>query len=72
MKQAIVDLAKQLPEPGKIISTVHDELILEVPAEQAEAVAPLVRERMAEPMEKLFPGVPIVVEVKICQQWGEK
>ena len=38
MKRAIVALSARLPEGARILSTVHDELIVEAPETDAEAV----------------------------------
>lgn len=72
MKQAIVTLAERLPKGSRILSTVHDEVIVEVPEAEAEDVLQLVIETMREAMAGIFPEVPIEVEGGICHHWGEK
>ncbi|MCB1090624.1 MAG: hypothetical protein KDL87_03785, partial [Verrucomicrobiae bacterium] len=72
MKQAIVTLAERLPNKARLISTVHDEVIVEVPETDAEQVCELVAATMKEAMEALFPEVPIEVEAGTCNHWGEK
>lgn len=72
MKQAIVTLAERLPDTARLISTVHDEVIVEVPETEAEQVCGLVAATMKEAMEALFPEVPIEVEAGTCKHWGEK
>ena len=72
MKQAIVTLAERLPNTARLISTVHDEVIVEVPETDAEQVCELVAATMKEAMEALFPEVPIEVEAGTCNHWGEK
>lgn len=72
MKQAIVTLAERLPHTARIISTVHDEVIVEVPETDAEQICELVAATMREAMEALFPEVPIEVEAGTCNHWGEK
>jgi DNA polymerase I-like protein with 3'-5' exonuclease and polymerase domains len=72
MKRAIVLVAERLPEGSRILSTVHDELIVEAPEADAEAVRELVAATMREAMEALFPEVPIEVEAGACNHWGEK
>ncbi|MBU6303613.1 MAG: hypothetical protein KGS60_18865, partial [Verrucomicrobia bacterium] len=72
MKRAIVLVAERLPEESRILSTVHDELIVEAPESQADAVRELVTHTMREAMEALFPEVPIEVEAGTCNHWGEK
>lgn len=52
----------------KMILQVHDEIILEVKEELAEEVGKKVKEIM-ESVYKL--SVPLVVDVKIGDNWGE-
>jgi len=56
-------LAEEFPE-AKLILQVHDELIVECPAQQAEAVAALVSARMQQVAQL---KVPLLAEAK----WGE-
>lgn len=72
MKRAIVLLAQRLPEGSRLVSTVHDEVIVETPEAGAEEVAALVAATMREAMEELFPEVPIEVEGGVCNHWGGK
>jgi DNA polymerase-1 len=72
MKQAIVLLAERLPKGSRILSTVHDEVIVETPEADAETVLQLVAETMEEAMASFFPEVPIEVEAGTCSHWGEK
>jgi len=72
MKRAIVLIASRLHAGARIVSTVHDEVIVEAPEADAEAVCALVRECMIAAMSDLFPQVPIEVEAGVCQRWSEK
>ena len=47
---------------------VHDELLLEAPAEEIDVLVPLLRERMgaAEALK-----VPLEVDVKVGDNWGD-
>ena len=51
---------------------MHDEVIVEVPEAEADAVCSLVRTAMVEAMADLFPQVPIEVEAAVCERWSEK
>ena len=72
MKQALVLIAQQLPDEARLISTVHDEVLVEVPEAMANEVCDLVQATMIEAMAALFPQVPIEVEAGSCSNWGEK
>ena len=68
LKRAMIDLANRLPPSAPMILTVHDELVLEVPADQADAVATLVRDRMSQAADL---AVPLTVDVGIGPNWME-
>jgi DNA polymerase-1 len=71
MKQAMILVDGALRDAGlrsRILLQVHDELLLEAPAEEIDALIPLLRERMgaAEALK-----VPLEVDVKVGDNWGE-
>ncbi|MDA1092490.1 MAG: DNA polymerase I [Acidobacteria bacterium] len=66
LKRAMVDLSDRLPASSPMILTVHDELVLEAPADEADAVAALVRDRMAKAADL---RVPLVVDLGIGENW---
>lgn len=72
MKRALVQLSTALPASARIISTVHDEIIVEVAEGEAEDVRGTVQKVMIEAMAALFPKVPVEVEAHVCRNWGEK
>ena len=72
MKRALVQLASALPPSARIVSTVHDEIIVEAPEHDAEDVRRTVEAVMIEAMAALFPQVPVEVEASVCASWGEK
>ena len=49
-----------------MILTVHDELVLEVPRDEAEAVSALVRNRMEEAASL---RVPLKVDLGVGDDW---
>ena len=66
LKRAMIDLAGVLPPSSPMILTVHDELVVEAPDQEAEPVAALVRTRMAEAVTL---AVPLTVDVGIGTDW---
>jgi DNA polymerase-1 len=72
IKQALVDLAAKLPEGARIISTVHDEIIVECDEAQAESIRDVLASAMREAMAALFPQVPIEAEAGVCRNWAGK
>ncbi|HEC33528.1 MAG TPA: DNA polymerase I, partial [Chloroflexi bacterium] len=71
IKRASLLLCRALEERGlcaQMIIQVHDELVLEVPQEELDTVAPLVR----EVMESAYPlRAPLKVDLKVGPNWGE-
>lgn len=72
IKRAMLDLQSRLPMKATIISTVHDEIIVECDEGDASSVSHIMRSTMCEQMAAIFPCVPIEVEVGVCRTWGEK
>lgn len=75
LKRAMIDLhgvleARNLSaaQPTRMIMTVHDELLFEAPAGEAEEVAEVVRERMEQAASL---AVPLTVDVGIGESWRE-
>ncbi len=71
MKVAMVKLgprplAPAVPE-ARMVLTVHDELVFEVPAESAEPLGALVKEQMQNAMKL---DVPLVVDVGWGESWA--
>jgi DNA polymerase-1 len=53
---------------GRMILQVHDELVVETPEEEVEAVAPLMRRVMESAFEL---KAPLKVDLKVGQNWEE-
>jgi DNA polymerase-1 len=71
LKLAMIDLHAELTRRGpvaRMILTVHDELVFEVPRHAAEEYAALVRERMQHAAAL---AVPLDVDVGIGENWKE-
>jgi DNA polymerase I len=71
LKKAMIDLHAALPAQGlrtKMILTVHDELLFEAPADEAERAAVVVRERMENAVAL---QVPLTVDVGIAENWRD-
>src|SRR5687767_879457 len=70
MKRAMINVHAALEgsPDARMILTVHDELLFEVPAGRAEAIAGLVRQKM-ESAASL--NVPLTVDVGIGENWKE-
>jgi DNA polymerase-1 len=69
LKRAMIDLHAALPEQqltGRMILTVHDELLFECPREEAETTAALVRDRMSKAVAL---KVPLDVDVGFAENW---
>ena len=71
IKIAMIRLHKMLRERdlrARMLLQVHDELVLEAPDDEVEAVVPLVREVMSGAFEL---SVPLKVDVEVGKNWLE-
>jgi DNA polymerase-1 len=71
IKKAMVDLDRELGARrlrSRLILQIHDELLLEVPEDEAEVARDLVK----DVMEKALPlDVPLVVDARLGANWAE-
>jgi DNA polymerase-1 len=68
MKLAMIALVPKLPKGVQLLLQIHDELICEADATQADEVAKI----MKDTMENVYDlGVPIVADTSIGKSWGE-
>jgi DNA polymerase I-like protein with 3'-5' exonuclease and polymerase domains len=58
---------------GGPVAWLHDEIVIEVPAENAKRAAVLLRKAMTWAFRETFPGAPLnrLVEPRIVANWGE-
>jgi DNA polymerase-1 len=64
----VYDALRREKTRARLLLQVHDELVLEVPEEELDAVVPLVRKEMSGAYKLV---VPLKVDVKIGQNWYE-
>lgn len=72
LKKAMVLLRPRIARKAKIVHIVHDEIILEAPAEKAEEVKKILEDAMKEAGQYYIKSVPVEVEGNICNSWAEK
>lgn len=71
IKRAMIRIHKMLAEESslaRMLLQVHDELVFEAPAEEAERLAPRLQKRMEQAADL---DVPLVVEYGVGANWGE-
>ena len=73
IKTAMVRLHKGLEEEhtGKMILTVHDELVSRCPEENADKCAEIVKEAMVGSGIQSMVDVPLSIDLKIVDKWSE-
>lgn len=60
------------PCPFGVVAVVHDEIVLDVPEEHAEAVANYARVHMIRVAEEMCPGVPFDADIHIGDNWAKE
>ena len=69
-KIALVYLREALqPYDARVVNTVHDEIVVEVRAEQAEDVKHVVEREMIRAGEQILKNVPVVADAAIGDYW---
>ena len=72
IKRALRLLHDNLKGTGaQAVNVVHDEIVVESPAESAEQVAAIVKEQMEAAGQEYVKKVPVVVETKIGLEWSK-
>jgi DNA polymerase family A len=58
---------------GALIAWLHDELVLEVRADQADDAAKILKQAMVDASAETFPGAPLngLVQPRAAPSWGE-
>ncbi len=70
IKLAMIEIDKQVP--GTLLLQVHDELVLEILEAKVGEYTPILQKIMESVLDtKKTKGVPITVEGKVGQNWGE-
>jgi DNA polymerase I-like protein with 3'-5' exonuclease and polymerase domains len=73
LKMAMIKITSVLHSDVHLVATVHDELIYDAPADLAEQSCGMIRLAMEETFVGMFGSeVPIVTDVRVCKNWGEK
>lgn len=71
IKKAMIDLCAALGKAGlrsRMLVQVHDELLFEVPASEADRVTPLIKQKMEEAVKL---DVPVIVDLKTGADWND-
>lgn len=72
LKRAMIMVQRRLDEKGwtpGLVACVHDEIVLEVPANAAEEAGVMLEEEMISAGEFYLPGVPIKADVGTSHCW---
>ncbi len=73
LKQALINVNEQLlSDEVKLISTVHDEIILECHKDKANYVSKTLKDLMEQAGRKYLKSVPIIADVSISDSWAGK
>lgn len=71
-KMALVFLRESLKQyDARVVNTVHDEIVVEVREDQAEAVCHLVEAEMIRAAKEILKEVPIIADAKVGDYWSK-
>lgn len=71
LKEALALLLENMKEAWKLLAVVHDEILIEVPEEDAEEAKQILEQCMINGMKKIVKNVPITVESTISDTWAK-
>lgn len=69
LKNTLAILLKRLQSEWKLVAVIHDEIILEVPTDEANIAKKVLQESMQEGMTTLIPSIPIEIDIIISDKW---
>lgn len=69
MKMAMIEVDKKMGDLGQQVLQIHDSILVECPAENAEKVSEILKTTM----ENIYPdlGINLRVDVSVGKNWGE-
>ncbi|MGZ4839731.1 MAG: DNA polymerase, partial [Terriglobales bacterium] len=71
-KLALINLRTALKDwDARTVNTVHDEIVVEVRADQAEEVKEIVEHEMVRAGEAILKNVPIVADATLADYWSK-
>jgi DNA polymerase-1 len=72
MKEALVQIMAMKQPEWKIVGCIHDEVIMEIPEDQAEAASVILVTCMEHAAVKYLKSIPVIVDLRIANNWSEK
>ena len=57
---------------GKLVAFIHDEVVVEIPTEQAKEFLPKIEQALQEAGQYYLPSMEISLSSNICDSWMEK
>ncbi|MCD7965497.1 MAG: DNA polymerase, partial [Clostridiaceae bacterium] len=73
LKHALGLLASRIRgSDKKIVAIVHDEILMEVPVEEADDTVVLLKTAMEEAAQAILPDVPCETDAKAADSWAGK
>jgi DNA polymerase-1 len=70
MKRALALLYPQLgPLGARVVNVIHDEIVVEVPVNNADQAKVVVEQCMVSGMQEFLPDIPVVVEPVVASWW---
>jgi len=72
-KLALINISEKLNGlDARIVHTQHDEIIVEARDGIEDKVQAIVKDSMAEALERIVPEVQFVAEIRVANSWGDE
>lgn len=73
LKTVLSELPNNLKDTsGKLIATIHDEVIISCKEEEGNTVVKIVKDTMEKACQRFLKTIPVVAEAVIATSWAEK
>lgn len=69
LKEALALLVERIKKSWRLVAVVHDEILLEVPEDEAEEAKIILESCMVGGMRTIVKDIPIIVDTSISNNW---
>lgn len=69
LKEALALLVESMKDSWRLVAVVHDEILLEVPEDEAEEAKNILERCMVEGMKTIVKDIPIIVDSLVSNNW---
>ena len=69
LKEALALLVEKMKDSWRLVAVIHDEILLEVPEDEAEEAKKILESCMVEGIKTIVKDIPIIVDSSVSNNW---